>query len=760
MSSLFGKRKTEASRSSSRARPASSPKARREAFATSEQAPVAARSSITSNASESLADVRVTMRDLSDQCARLAESNKDLIESMIDQERRIMERVDTLDSELNEALKRTTERHTDELLLLRKENEDYDARIKENRAGIDACTNSVEALRQELAQQSAALTEHREASKSEQQTLLENIAKVKEEAAAYCAGLEKSMAESSKAQEAKLDHGLEKVSAALGARCELLQTSIDDAGRDATAARIVTERRVDEGMALLKGEIAEAKAWLANELTATVAKLQESEKSQVEHLEQELRSQMDMVKRTVDLSENIFTRSIVWQARGFKQRLRDLIHEEDQVIQSPPFFLSGLPEMSLEIQMATKDDAPENSILGPSLPLPGSFSLAIWAAPGLQATFRITVGDGSSSVCRRYEHNFEAASSRRDAQGRAMFVVQNFCRLNQVWVRTEDRVRVSLELLDFSVQATPSSSLSTTATLGDLDGTAPLEAKTTQPPQAQAANLLGGAEVAEADASATAIVLPPLTAASTAEGSLPLADDPTLTDGSTKEPAPSDDLLYFRSATSQELVQERLMGELHAVRNRSVRRVEWKLEGCQRLLDCRPGEAIDSPPFAAAGLEKIQFHFYPRDTTSAGTSSQPCGVFVSGPARTNLKAMLWVGSFSRSFEHRFQKRGDTGGRGRFCTLEHQIDCSDSVVIAMDIVEVETDLTGDAPMSLCLRDARGSPNGNPGGGGMARTATTSNGHNVTSPLSGSKGALRMRREDATKTEEFVKCVSLP
>merc|ERR1719464_2426581 len=163
-------------------------------------------------------------------------------------------------------------------------------------------------------------------------------------------------------------------------------------------------------------------------------------------------------------------------------------------------------------------------------------------------------------------------------------------------------------------------------------------------------------------------------------------------------------------ATSEMLVHERVKTELQGMRNRGVRRVEWKLEGCSKILEgCRLGESVDSPPFGAAGLDRIQFHFYPRgyDTSPTQGNVQPCALYISGPIRTTLKGTLSVGSKAWHLEHRFQRKGDTGGRSKFGPLEHQLDCNDSVLIALDIQEVETDMP-EFGGSLCLREARPGP----------------------------------------------------
>mmetsp|Transcript_79539 Transcript_79539/g.170503 ORF Transcript_79539/g.170503 Transcript_79539/m.170503 type:complete len:681 (-) Transcript_79539:76-2118(-) len=249
---------------------------------------------------------------------------------------------------------------------------------------------------------------------------------------------------------------------------------------------------------------------------------------------------------------------------------------------------------------------------------------------------------------------------------------------------------------------------------------------------------------------------------------------PELRDVPPGQEAGLDDILLTRLCISEALMNERVTREIVAVKNRGVRRIEWRLEGCQRLLEmCKAGESVDSPPFGACGLERIQFHFYPRGH-DAEASSQPCAIYVSGPGRTQLRGVLWVGTMQRPLDHYFQRRGDVGGRPRFCLLQHQTDCNDGVNIALDLQEVEVDLP-EVGSSLCLRQqaprSADAPRG-AGGDHGSRDATMKRDDTVptplgspvsqvgSSPLPGPKGSLRMRREDPSKTEEFAKCVSLP
>lgn len=390
---------------------------------------------------------------------------------------------------------------------------------------------------------------------------------------------------------------------------------------------------------------------------------------------------------------NIHTRAVTWQLRNFRKRLYDLLHEEERVVQSPSFNLCGQPEMVMELIAApTMIERPDEPV--PPIPTAGSCSVRLWATPGMHLAFRLTLGD----ITHRYEHTFEVGELT-DSAGRASFCIHNFCQLDQVWVMKGDTFAIKLELLELRF----SESMGSGETV-------------------YAENL--GAEL-----EAAAVLRDPGVEVEVK--------------GADKVGQPANEMTFSRLLTSDVILQDRVQAQLQALRNRTVRRVEWRLEGCSRILDlCRAGEAIDSPVFSAAGIDRVQMHFYPRGVEvgpAAPGHSQACALYISGPSRTSVRGMMWVGSHSRQFEQRFQRRGDKGGRNRFCSLEHQLDCEDSVVVAVEVLEVEVDVP-DHSASLLLRQA-----GSASGGAS----------NV-----GSKGSLRMKREDPSKTEEVVRCISLP
>mmetsp|Transcript_74508 Transcript_74508/g.230254 ORF Transcript_74508/g.230254 Transcript_74508/m.230254 type:complete len:507 (-) Transcript_74508:108-1628(-) len=479
-----------------------------------------------------------------------------------------------------------------------------------------------------------------------------------------------------------------------------------------------------------------------DELRRSLEVMQGHRQAQDIHLrevENSIKVNMEGIKHARGVAESVHARSMAWRLRSFHKRLAALLSQSDDAcFQSPPICLCALPELRLELQMGGRDAGGALDLAVPlpgvPVPVPGSCTVRLWAPAGMQIAFRVTVGEGVGAVSRRFEHTFRPeVAGLSDEQGRLCFAMQNFVQLDNVWGRASDSILVVFDLLEFRC---PPVSIEQGF-------------EATRRPQLQDDGAGGdaGSAVSEASPGSTAGESPP------SGGRKP----------SFLEPPPNafgpvgghgmDELAFTRSGTAEVLMEERMRNQLQALRNRSVRRVEWRVEGVQRMLEvCKIGESVESPPFCAAGLERIVFHFYPKGYDASATSgvTSPCALFISGPVRTTLRGMLWVGSLSRQLEHRFRSKGDTGGRSKFGPLETQLDCNDAILIALEISDVETDLP-DAGGSIVLRDAQ------LGGG----ERTPSRGGGDTSPgMQQVKGTVRAKREDPAKTEELVRCVSLP
>lgn len=446
--------------------------------------------------------------------------------------------------------------------------------------------------------------------------------------------------------------------------------------------------------------------------------------SRAHALECNVTSSLESLKDATFGAENATAHTMTWRIYDWRKKLRKLLVSDEKCLASHPFALVS-QWMTLDVMAAavvpfspSKDArlAPPLPSPGSAVPSPGACSIRLWCAPDTHLVFCISLGEGSSVVARRFEHFFKHEMDSADCESRVSFQTPDLCQFDQIWVQDTDTLTISVEVLEIRV-AVPVNLPPPEIPSGE-----------TEPPENQA----GSAEELIADA----------------RDKRPARMDAWL------NKMRGDEMTYGRHSKSDALVLELFKRDLEVLRNRSVRRIEWRLEGCAQLLEkCEAGAAVESPLFCAAGLDKLQIHFYPRgrdgdvarsaDLGLRSEAAQLCAIFVSCPLPAAVRGMLSVGSQSRAFDHRFGEVGDLGGIGRLCLLRNQIDHEDSVVLALDLSEVETDIP-DTRTSLRLRTANAraqlgsaTPQGSPG-----------------------KSSLRMRRQDPLGTEEVVRCASMP
>lgn len=470
----------------------------------------------------------------------------------------------------------------------------------------------------------------------------------------------------------------------LTTRCEGLEAEVKRVESQIERTKATTQ--------LAETQLAEALERQHSKLEDEVQRSLQIQSAQLATMAGEVEATQASLQGTNYLLKNVNTRSVSWTIRGFKEKLATALKTEDRSVRSSEFSICAQPEMFLELVVAgpAKDGSLSPSLKPPipgaaskdTLPLPGSFSVRVWAPYGFHLVFKLSAGEGAGAAGRRYEHLF--VDGLTDLKGRSPFLAQNLSTLDQAWVHTTNSVTISLELLDLRCQT----------------------------PEDEAPEIPG-----------------PIQAYQDAHGN----------------PVAPDALSFSRSIFCEALVVERFKNDLNILRNRSVRRIEWRVQGVTRLLELLSiGEQVESPFFSACGIDRMQLHFYPRGTDRDGSVSavsQPCALYVSAPQRVSLKGTLTVGSSSRHFEHRYQRRGDMGGRNKFCSLENSVDAEDSILLSLDIVQVELDLP-ENNFNLLVRDISSSK------------------LDHSKDLSGTKGSMRMRRSDPSSMEEAYRCMSLP
>lgn len=734
--------------------------------------------------------------------SELAELRKVIDSSVSFEGARIAALIGEVRSNADEAVAAVRKQHIGEISVLR---QDLSQKLDDFSGSVLSIRPEVGSLRSDLAAHvlstSEMRKEHEVALESVREAFQTDLAKLSNESGAQVVDATvklREVVEAQKTEVFRMQAALETSSSKLEERYEDLQKSLDTVTGDLGKARSMTQAALMDLASAFEAEQGKLRADILEEVRTSVSQdlketvthglvdVREKLDGQILALEDVVEAHGASVQKTSWMVDNMYTRSVTWRISNFKKKTFALVKAEEEVsLVSPGFSVCALPEMTMELQV-TPPSTPVVPLPGAvAAPMPGSCSLRVWAPPGLKAVFRVSGGEGSGAVSRRYEHTFQAGG-QEDSRGRTCFQAQNICELNKCFTRNTDTASFGFELLEFRVPGArgsapqryvqslrgTSTGFSTTGVLFGADGRQMDSTMYSEAPGAECLEAAGGDEAMSpsqrpgsgSPRGSALLGLPKL--------AMEDDEDEELEDISIGETVGIGSISAARFATSDQALQEKLQKEQQAMRNRAVRRIEWRLEGCAKLLEnCSVGQAVDSPLFSAAGLQGLQLHFYPKgnDTNGAGSgASQWCGLFVSGPARASIRGVLWVGSFSKSFEHRFQRKGDAGGRSKFCDLDKTLDCEDAVVLALDLTEVESDVP-DLSTTLCLREARTGPNAGAGGnskptsqgGGREDGGSKSHGRvNHPAMVAGTKGLLRMRREDAMKSEEVMRCVSLP
>lgn len=485
------------------------------------------------------------------------------------------------------------------------------------------------------------------------------------------------------ASDTALSEALEQSSKAAQAELEARSTQHEIAMKDLSNRLDGTASDMSMNMEKTKmslsNRLEEVNTQISSHLTTSMEKLESSTLNQLTTISTDVGNQITDIRNTVKGAQNTHTRAITWKITNFRSKLQQMLGTDGQSIWSPDFSLCATPMMAMQLQVSTPADVTPTPIpvkaphlQNKVLPLPGMCSLYLWGEPGMKVIFRIALGE-SGHGSKRYEYNFEAKTGEEGSK-RVPFFMPNLSTLDRVWDEQLDQLTVVFELLELKyivhrqeVVAPPEASLPTASAME------------------QPANL-----------------------------------------GSTEM------LILSRQVAADALMTDRVNREIQVVKNRSVRRVEWMLDGCIGLLQfSQVGESVDSAVFSAAGLEKIQLHFYPRGLNS--DSQGNCSCFISCGRHTYIRCQLSVGKQSRAIEHHYERNGEVYGKSRFGTMDSQLAGGDTLLIAMDIHEAHHAHV-DKGMLRGPGDARGA------------NAVTS--------------ILRLKKADQTDVDEVLRCASLP
>lgn len=149
-----------------------------------------------------------------------------------------------------------------------------------------------------------------------------------------------------------------------------------------------------------------------------------------------------------------------------------------------------------------------------------------------------------------------------------------------------------------------------------------------------------------------------------------------------------DGSLFFQRWCNNRLYDQ-VKSQIDLMNSRMVRKIEWRVEQASLLRRCfPPNECLCSVAFSAAGIEGMQFVFYPSGYKNA--TEGYCSLFLYGPAGATVKCWMSAGNQKREASHSFDEPG-CFGRTNFCRFESCIDDNeDSILIVLDIEDAQQD----------------------------------------------------------------------
>jgi hypothetical protein len=150
--------------------------------------------------------------------------------------------------------------------------------------------------------------------------------------------------------------------------------------------------------------------------------------------------------------------------------------------------------------------------------------------------------------------------------------------------------------------------------------------------------------------------------------------------------------MFFQRWCNNRLYDQ-VKSQIDLMQSRMVRKIEWRVETASLLRRCfPPNECLCSTAFSAAGIEGMQFVFYPSGYKNA--TEGYCSLFLYGPAGATLKCHISAGNQKREASHTFDEPG-AFGRTNFCRYESCVDdVDDSILIVLDIEDAQQDWTAN------------------------------------------------------------------
>eukprot|EP00928_Gymnodinium_smaydae_P023914 TRINITY_DN19542_c0_g4_i1.p1 TRINITY_DN19542_c0_g4~~TRINITY_DN19542_c0_g4_i1.p1 ORF type:complete len:744 (+),score=218.34 TRINITY_DN19542_c0_g4_i1:95-2326(+) len=377
------------------------------------------------------------------------------------------------------------------------------------------------------------------------------------------------------------------------------------------------DRLLDEHAAAAKKALDSTSA----DLSRRNDQLREDTADRFDYLDREF----EKLRMAIEEVENVNTRRVDWVINGISRYLapdalpNDLKHRS---LFSPRFNMGGCHGLQLELQYLKPSDPREPGSEA------GDAAVFLWACKGTTLAYRLYIGS-------RYQ------SFEKTFNGRMPFGTTRFCYLKDQIDRTNDSLKVSVEVLESH---------------REIEKMIEPECKLERP--------------------------------------IGLKVDAPEYDGIVR---------FHRYINHQTL--DLVKNQVDLMRSRLVRRVEWRVEQASRLKQCfGAGEPLCSPPFTAAGLEGLQLVFYPSGYFGANDgycslflfgpagASVKCNLMLGPQKREASHVFTEAGCFGRANFCRFEQTVDASEDTVLVGIEINEAHQDTVATTSHPT------TGDGPIS--------------------------------------------------------------
>jgi hypothetical protein len=149
-------------------------------------------------------------------------------------------------------------------------------------------------------------------------------------------------------------------------------------------------------------------------------------------------------------------------------------------------------------------------------------------------------------------------------------------------------------------------------------------------------------------------------------------------------------LCYMRHLNHR--VLEQVQAQVSGMESRMVRKIQWMVQNASKLRQFFPwGQAVCSPVFAAAGVDKMQFAFYP--SGYGNVTDGFCSLFLYAPAGCTLRCYLSIDKQVREIQHSWEEAG-AFGRTNFCLFSDQIMdlVDDTILLSLEIEDAQMEVS--------------------------------------------------------------------